>query len=190
MRSFVIGNGRSRANVSLESLRKHGKIYGCNALYRDFDPDYLVAVDEKMLQEISNSQYHQTHEVWTHDKSKYYKFTGVNFIKPSLGWSSGPTALYLASKHAPTDVYLLGFDFVGINGCINNLYADTSNYKLSTDSATFYGNWQNQTEQVIKANPQINYFRVVNDNYYSLEGKYQNFKEILYQDFYSLQAVW
>ena len=39
---FCIGNGTSRQNFSLESLRDKGKIYGCNALYRDFKPDVLI----------------------------------------------------------------------------------------------------------------------------------------------------
>ena len=45
-RVFCVGNGESRRNVNLEVLRKFGKIYGCNAMYRDFTPDVLVAVDQ------------------------------------------------------------------------------------------------------------------------------------------------
>jgi hypothetical protein len=44
-RVFCIGNGESRKGFDLEKLRPHGKIYGCNALYRDFTPDHLSAVD-------------------------------------------------------------------------------------------------------------------------------------------------
>ena len=44
-KAFCIGNGESRKGFDLEQLRPHGKIYGCNALYRDFTPDVLVAVD-------------------------------------------------------------------------------------------------------------------------------------------------
>ena len=31
---FCIGNGESRQGFDLEKLRPHGKIYGCNAIYR------------------------------------------------------------------------------------------------------------------------------------------------------------
>ena len=41
---FCIGNGNSRKDFNLESLRGKGKIYGCNALYRDFKPDVLISV--------------------------------------------------------------------------------------------------------------------------------------------------
>ena len=51
-RVFCIGNGESRKGFDLEQLRPHGKIYGCNALYRDFMPDVLIATDDKMREEI------------------------------------------------------------------------------------------------------------------------------------------
>ena len=38
-RVFCLGNGESRKGVNLDILKQHGKIYGCNALYRDYTPD-------------------------------------------------------------------------------------------------------------------------------------------------------
>jgi len=49
---FCIGNGESRRGFDLEKLREYGKIYGCNALYRDFMPDALTAVDHGIMHEI------------------------------------------------------------------------------------------------------------------------------------------
>ena len=49
---FCIGNGESRKGFDLEKLRPHGKIYGCNAIYRDFTPDVLTAVDHGIMHEI------------------------------------------------------------------------------------------------------------------------------------------
>ena len=43
--AFVLGNGASRKDVDLSALKNHGKVYGCNALYRDFTPDVLVATE-------------------------------------------------------------------------------------------------------------------------------------------------
>ena len=51
-RVFCIGNGESRQGFDLEQLRPHGKIYGCNAIYRDFMPDVLTAVDHGIMHEI------------------------------------------------------------------------------------------------------------------------------------------
>ena len=64
---FCIGNGESRKDFDLEKLRPHGKIYGCNALYRDFTPDHLSAVDAGIMHEIYNSGYCQNNRTLFRD---------------------------------------------------------------------------------------------------------------------------
>lgn len=184
MRCFVLGNGRSRLNLKLNQLKRYGKIYGCNALYREFEPDYLIAVDPKMVVEIEKSGYQLTHEVWTNPNQKYRSFTGFKYFNPSLGWSSGPTALDLAVKNGATEVFIFGFDFTGVNGLLNNVYADTNNYRKSSDTATYYGNWQRQTEQVIKQNWRVKFYRVITDEFFNPEWTYPNFKHMKYEEFY------
>jgi hypothetical protein len=66
-RVFCIGNGESRKNFDLQSLRPYGKIYGCNALYRDFTPDVLTAVDHGIMHEIYHSGYCYNNETWLRD---------------------------------------------------------------------------------------------------------------------------
>lgn len=161
--AFVIGNGNSRRTISFPDLSEKGSTYGCNAIYREFSPDYLIAVDVKMIVEINRSRYQHDNEVWTNPNKAYSKFNGFNFFNPSKGWSSGPTALLLASEHAYEQIYILGFDFIGINDKINNMYADTPNYKKSTDKSTYYNNWLKQTHAVISKNPNTKYVRVVDN---------------------------
>ena len=67
---FCIGNGASRKNFNLEKLRPHGKIYGCNALYRTFTPDVLTAVDHGIMHEIYHSGYCEKNETWFRDWNK------------------------------------------------------------------------------------------------------------------------
>ena len=64
---FCIGNGESRSPVDLIKLRPHGKIYGCNGLYRDFAPDVLCSVDGPMMHEIYQSGYADNNETWFRD---------------------------------------------------------------------------------------------------------------------------
>ena len=64
---FCIGNGQSRSPVDLIKLRPHGKIYGCNGLYRDFTPDVLCSVDGPMMHEIYQSGYCDNNETWFRD---------------------------------------------------------------------------------------------------------------------------
>ena len=185
--AFVLGNGTSRQSINVENLKSYGKIYGCNALYRTFSPDYLVAVDVKMILEINKAGYQHRHTVWTNPNKSFSKMKNLNFFQPSKGWSSGPTALWLASQHGYKNIFVLGFDYKGLdNGKkLNNIYADTANYKKSTDGATFFGNWLRQTKSVIADNPNINYFRVIApDNYCPEElNKFRNYKTITVEEF-------
>jgi hypothetical protein len=185
--AFVLGNGTSRKSVPLEALRDYGTIYGCNALYRTFSPDYLVAVDVKMVLEINKAGYQHHNTVWTNPNKSYTKIHNLNYFKPSKGWSSGPTALWLASQHGYDQIYILGFDFRGLNNgkTLNNIFADTANYKKSTDGATFFGNWLRQTANVIKEHPQTDYKRIIAaDNYCPEElNKFDNLDTIVVEDF-------
>jgi len=70
---FCIGNGESRKDFDLTQLRQYGKIYGCNALYRDFKPDVLVGVDHGISHEIYQSGYSQDNEVWLRSWTKLPK---------------------------------------------------------------------------------------------------------------------
>lgn len=183
MIKFVIGNGKSRLGFDLLNLRRYGQIYGCNALYREFTPDYLVSVDKRMVTEICESGYQLNNQVWTNYHRSYDGYANLNYFTPRLGWSSGPSALKLATKHQPLEIFILGFDFTGIDGKVNNIYADTMNYVSSNDIEIYYGNWQKQTEMVIKANPHIKYYRLINKEYYDPSWKYKNFKNITYENF-------
>lgn len=160
----MIGNGTSRKNIDLYTLKTYGKIYGCNALYREFEPDYLVAVDTKMILEINKAGYQHTHEVWTNRNKAFNNFVNFNFFNPSKGWSSGPTALHLASEHDNEELYILGFDYEGLGKYVNNIYSGTFNYKKPNDKATYYGNWLKQTVTTIQKFPKKRYIRVIEQN--------------------------
>ena len=62
--AFIIGNGESRKSYNLTNLKEKGRTYGCNAIYRDFTPDVLVAVDSGICHEIYNSGYCQENETY------------------------------------------------------------------------------------------------------------------------------
>lgn len=191
--SFVIGNGVSRASIDLSILKKYGLIYACNAVYRDFDPDYLVAVDVKMILEINRAKYqYKNPNVWTNKNKAYSSMNRLNFFEPSKGWSSGPTALWLASSHKPKKIYILGFDFKGLEDGkrLNNLYADTLNYKRSSDGATYHGNWLRQTETVIQDNPQIQYIRIIQPENFNPDelNKFSNYSTLYVENFNKIFA--
>ena len=53
--AYIIGNGPSRKGLDLDTL--DGTTFGCNALYRDYSPDYLVSGDSTIIKEICESEY-------------------------------------------------------------------------------------------------------------------------------------
>ena len=60
--AFIVGNGKSRQSVDLSSLVGKGTIFGCNALYREFEEfDYLVAIDDRMIKELSSIATYEPH---------------------------------------------------------------------------------------------------------------------------------
>ena len=117
--AFVLGNGESRKGIKIEDLKQHGKVYACNAVYRTENPDWLIAVDPKMLLEIAETDYVVHNKVYSNFNSAQYNrnkriLDHVTWSRPSLGWSSGPTALRLALEHKFKTIYLLGFDYKGL----------------------------------------------------------------------------
>ena len=52
--AFVIGNGESRNIFPIDTLKDKGKIWGCNAIYRDHPKlcDHIVAVNQPMYDEL------------------------------------------------------------------------------------------------------------------------------------------
>lgn len=184
--AFVLGNGTSRLQLNHKNLLDKGIVYACNAIYREFEPHHLIAVDVKMINEIVASGYHKTHSVWTNPNKGISTKHYLNIFNPHKGWSSGPTALWFASEQHHKDIYIFGFDYQGLEGKFNNVYADTYNYKKSNDAATFHGNWLSQTERTIKDFRNTQYYRVINPGDFipdQLGIQLKNLKHITYEEF-------
>ena len=170
--AFVLGNGQSRKGIDLNDLKQKGTVFACNAVYRTHQPHWLVAVDPKMMLEIAETDYVVHNKVYSNFNNQYEKhqklLDHVTWSKPSLGWSSGPTALRLACEQGFKEIYILGFDYQGLavdakknRFQLNNIYGDTRNYKKNNDEATFYGNWMNQTKRCLKDFPDVKFHRVI-----------------------------
>lgn len=184
--AFVLGNGRSRLSVDPYQLKNKGPIYACNAIYRDIIPDYLIAVDTKMILELVEKNVNKQTQIWTNPGKHKEDLPDINFLNPSKGWSSGPTALWMASTHGHKEIFILGFDYHGedSNTKFNNVYADTRNYKKSSEAPTFFGNWLNQTEQVIKEFTETKYYRVIDPGQFIPPWDHlQNLEHIDYETF-------
>jgi hypothetical protein len=126
--AFVLGNGVSRRHIDLPQLKTLGRVYGCNAIYREFEPDVLISTDTPISERIQLEGYSQTHVHYT--RKPLPDSGALRITQKYFGFSSGPVAVGQAALDGAIAVYLLGFDMGPTrNGRFNNIYADTEFYK-------------------------------------------------------------
>ena len=143
-RIFIIGNGESRKDFDLTLLRKNGKIYACNAYYRDNPlPDVLVAVDSTMTHEI----YHQgiAHKIpcyfreWTKCPNFMYQTMKQGFLstqgkeKEDKFITNGDSALPIG------DYFVMNSHTIKGEATIRR--EDGTTYKKMIDNTHIYNSW-------------------------------------------------
>ena len=135
--SFLIGNGESRKDIDLETLRGKGTIIGCNALYRDFAPDVLLAVDQKMINEVIAKGYTKDNYVVI-PKNRHAKLNNARLKQNAytLGLDKyntcGGAAMQYAGQMKTDIAYLLGYDCYG-----GNVYFGTENYARNVKDSRY-----------------------------------------------------
>ena len=143
-RIFIIGNGESRKDFDLTKLREHGKIYACNAYYRDNPlPDVLVAVDSTMTHEI----YHKgiAHKIpcyfreWTKCPNFMFQTMKQGFLS-TQGKQKEDKFITNGDSALP-----IGDEFVmnshTIKGEATILREDGTKYKKMIDNTHIYNSW-------------------------------------------------
>jgi hypothetical protein len=190
----AIGNGESRLAIDLKFVINHIsglgganslQSYGCNALYRDFTPDFLITNGDEITDEIANSRYCQDNIVYAH-ADHLLKYPGKFYLIPqNLQYDSGATAAYLAAFDGHKKVFLLGYDNYDMIGPYNNVYKDTRGYLTSQhrQESTFFTkslyevmSTYNETE-FVRVMPEATWWKP--DEHDSLP----NFRQINYRDF-------
>lgn len=157
--AFVLGNGISRQAVDLQTLQAQGKVYGCNALYREFTPEALISTDRAIATHIQESGYAQHNRFYT--RRPMPGLGAQQVPTPYYGYSSGPIAVSIACQDGHDRVYLVGFDLGATQeNRFNNVYAGTQFYKPQGANPTFTGNWVRQMVHVITDYPRTVFFRV------------------------------
>ena len=161
--AYIIGNGPSRKDFDLNKLKASGQTYGCNALYRDFIPDFIFSVDSKITSTMVKDKVYE--KCW-----HYAPSLEVNRYPPHLqlipnnpGWISGSAAFWTATVHGHKNIFLIGFDFreYGKNK-LNNIYQDTKHYG-PRDSENIFQGWLDQWRNLQRMRPYCT-FNLVHDN--------------------------
>jgi hypothetical protein len=160
--AFVLGNGLSRRHITVPMIESLGKVYGCNALYREYTPYVLVATDKPIATEIQNTGYAKKNLFFTR---RPIDGLGAHRVPQSyFGYSSGPIATSIAAEHGHRRVYLLGFDMgPTVDKRFNNLYAGTEFYKGPDSLPTFTGNWVKQLKKIMADYSNTQFIRVCGD---------------------------
>jgi len=157
--AFVLGNGVSRSGLPLEQIQKLGKIYGCNALYREFAPDVLVATDRAIAQRIQETGYSAKNKFYT--RKPIDGLGALRVPREYYGFSSGPNAVGIAAQDQHNKIYILGFDMgPSVHNQFNNIYEGTEFYKPRGSSPTYTGNWVKQLAKITKDFPNTQFIRV------------------------------
>ena len=165
--AYCIGNGPSRKQFDLNRLKATGQTYGCNALYRDFIPDFIFSIDSPVTLEMVKEKVYEKciHYTPSLEVNRYPKGgpSHLHLIPNNPHWICGNQALWTAGVHGHKNIYLLGYDFQEYgNGKLNNIYQDTENYGERNNDTVFTG-WLKQFRDLLKMRPYVNY-TVVHDS--------------------------
>jgi hypothetical protein len=186
-KALVIGNGESRAGVNLHQFTDYTTV-GCNALHRDFIPDYLVCCDARMVREALENPKTDACKIYVREnwhqyfrkilKNKHVQvvpaipYSGDKRADSHTHWGSGPYAVLIAAAMDVEEIYLLGFDLYGRQQFVNNIYKGTENYQRSESSAVDPSYWVYQLSKIFEFYPSKT-FKIVNHNTWEMPAEWQ-----------------
>jgi len=151
--AYIIGNGESRKDFDLYSLPQD--TYGCNALYRDYEPDFLVVIDRKMYQEVVEEEYDQKNTVYTNHLNMS-RYGGTSHLIPkNPHYGAGSSCMHIAVMDGHTDLTCIGFDCAE-DGPNNNIYKDTNAYNKS-DVIVHQTVWAKQIYDFMLSYPSVTF---------------------------------
>lgn len=125
---YVVGNGPSRKNLDIHKITRFGKgtntpsksfVIGCNYIYKDFQPDVIIAQDTKVLLDMVKDdvdipvvapllKYNWARNSGQKNLRKFFclRFPSYNMTR----WNSGDIAIYVACLLGFKKIELIGFD--------------------------------------------------------------------------------
>lgn len=127
----IVGNGMSRTGYDLNKFARKIPVWGCNALYREWTPDYLVMVDDGIMREVGKSEFPQDRIV-VPPYDERWEPKEANEYRPRM--NAGMAAMNEAIKRGNKFLFCLGFDFLIIEEAqsVSNIYDGTLNYGPET----------------------------------------------------------
>ena len=197
--ALIVGNGLSRKDIDLSEVTRKNEdmtIYGCNALYRDFSPfyeypDYLVAIDDGILDEIRRSEFPvdrliipPLEERWEPRQMWEKIAQGAPYNLPRS--NAGTNAIREAIKSGHDTIYIIGFDSMirDHSVAVGNIYDASENYGPETRAN--YDDSMNRARYlawVFETNPQVKFKFYFPDGYEIIQVDLPN---VTYHDYVAL----
>jgi hypothetical protein len=194
-RAVVIGNGPNRLTFNLNLLKnpqgllgsKTVQTYGCNALYRDFAPDFLVASgDNGIVPEIAASNFVNNNIVYTNNLH-LLEYPNKFYLIPYDPYAdAGTTAAYIAAFDGHTKIYLIGFDGHSLDEHNHNVYADTNGYDSKWNFEIDHNKWVQNRKQLFNVYSDVDFVWVTpfGRNLIPEDLKWcGNYRQISFRDF-------
>lgn len=167
--AFVIGNGPSRLKYNLDlfngqhggavGIRSVGQSYGCNMLFKDFTPTFLICANEEICDKIAKTNYCEENIVYSTRKC-IVKHSGLFHLYPH--WQqmyAGPAAVRLACADGHKRVFMIGFDFY--NEATTHLYpAMTKSYKPISSPEAINPPLVNQLRSIFETYEDVEFYHV------------------------------
>ena len=101
-KAFILGNGPDRPTDIKWLNNLEGDTYGCNAIYRDFEPDFLVANDWAMMVEIINSTYAGNCQFTDFEELPMEALEGIKYM------SEYETAIHIGEQEDSSSFVFMG----------------------------------------------------------------------------------
>ena len=141
-RVFCIGNGESRQGFDLEKLRQYGTIYGCNAIYRDFMPDVLTAVDHGIMHEIYHAGIAQKIPCYFRDWTKVPAMTYESVVlngAEDLEVKRHVDDVILSNERGDSKEYV--YHGASLKGIVEMIKKNGERYKKDVNNAQIKVSW-------------------------------------------------
>lgn len=193
-RAVVIGNGSSRKNYEINLLKNHRagilgalavQTYGCNALYRDFTPTFLVSTGTEISAEIANSGYCEDNIVYANAEVVAAHPQKFYLVPQDIHYDSGALAVYLACFDGHKQIYLLGFDNWSGDGDNSNMYLETNCYGSSNQEPA-HNFWTTTLKHIMETYHEVQFTRVMPTSGWWCPEAWKNclnFNQITYKEF-------
>jgi len=192
-RAVVIGNSPTRLEFNLQHLKKFSGLlgadtlqtYGCNALYRDFTPDFLVAHGNDIVKELAESEYIKDNIVYT-NAIHLLEYPNKFYLIPYNPYAdAGTTAAYIAAFDGHKRIYLLGFDEQDSENYNFNVYAGTNGYD-AVDAEILSDTWVTNRVELFNLYDDVDFIWVTPYGRSTVPESHKyclNFRQVSHRDF-------